>query len=392
MIPQYRERFNREFTPEKYEQLKESLSKKSGVEINFRISESPVFLSQQFKDQLLDTCREIFNQIKKLPQERLQKIIPEKYNVPNDTSHPHFFCIDFGICQNEAGDIEPQLIELQAFPSLFSFLKIYEETVCEVYPFLNELRNTHPSQDFMTELKELIIGDEQPENVILLEIHPEKQKTAIDFALTEQLLGIKTVCLTSIEKKGRKIYYNNDGKLTEIKRIYNRVILEELDPLSLSASFDLRDDVDVKWLTHPNWFFKISKYILPLLHHPLIPESYFLRDFPDHKNLKDFVLKPLFSLAGKGVNLNPTQEFIDSIQDKDNFILQKKVEYAPVFKDIHNEYSKGEIRLLYIWKEGDENPVLMENLVRMTKSEMINSEFNKDKIWTGSSYAFFEKK
>lgn len=391
MIPTYRKQFNQDFSQEKYSQLKEILQQKSGLEPGFRVSESPIFLTQEFKHKLVDATESIIDQIKALPVELLQKAVPENCKVPNDTTKPHFFTIDFGICNNENGEAEPQLIELQAFPSLYAFQKVYEETLCEVYPFLDEIKNTMSHDDFKNYLKEVIVGNEKPENVVLLEIFPEKQKTAIDFALTEKLLGIKTVCLTQVKKQGRKLFYENNGSLTEIKRIYNRVIFDELDKIpNLTTEFDFRDEVDVQWITHPNWFFKISKFLLPLLHHQYVPKSYFLHEFPADEKLEDFVLKPLFSFAGSGVNLNPTKEITEAITDKENYILQRKVDYAPIFEDINGEFSKAEIRLLYIWRENDERPILLENLGRMTKAAMVNVDFNKkDAIWIGGSNVFF---
>ncbi|WP_336717409.1 hypothetical protein [Chryseobacterium mucoviscidosis] len=393
MIPKYRKQFNQEFSQEKYNQFKEILEQKSGLETGFRISESPLFLTKEFESKLIDASESIISQIKNLPEETLQKAIPDNCRVPNDTKQPHFFTIDFGICKSENGEIEPQLIELQAFPSLYAFQKVFEQTFCDVYPFLSELQNKMPHDDFKNYMKDLLLGDDNPENVILLEIYPEKQKTAIDFVLTEKLLGIKTVCLTKVKKEGRKLFYENDGKLTEIRRIYNRVIFDELDRIpDLKTEFDFREDVDVTWVTHPNWFFKISKFLLPLLQHQFVPKSYFLHEFPESENLENFVLKPLFSFAGSGVNLNPTKEITDPIEDKENYILQRKVNYEPIFEDINGEFSKAEIRLLYIWRENDERPILLENLGRMTKAAMVNVDFNKkDAIWIGSSNAFFVK-
>lgn len=391
MISKYRKQFNEEFSQEKYNQLKEILKEKSGLAPSFRISESPIFLTKKFEDKLIDATESIIDQIKNLPYETLQKAIPDNCRVPNDTDKPHFFTIDFGVCKNENDEIEPQLIELQAFPSLYAFQKVFEDTFCEVYPFLSEVRNKMPHEEFKNYLKELIVGNENPENVILLEIYPEKQKTAIDFIFTEKLLGIKTVCLTKIKKQGRKLFYENDGKLIEIKRIYNRVIFDELDRIpDLKIEFDFREDVDVTWVTHPNWFFKISKFLLPMLKHQFVPKSYFLHEFPENEKLENFVLKPLFSFAGSGVNLNPTKEITDAIEDKENYILQRKVTYESIFEDINGEFSKAEIRLLYIWRENDDRPILLENLGRMTKAAMVNVDFNKkDAIWIGSSNAFF---
>lgn len=393
MIKKYREKFNSQFSSENYDQVKEILKDKSGIFTSFRLSESPIFLTADFKDKLLDASDSILDQIIDMPPETLQKAIPDNCRVPKDTIKPHFFTIDFGICKNLNGEIEPQLIELQAFPSLYAFQKAYENTFCQVYPFLDEIKSEMSDDEYVIHFKKLILGNENPENVILLEIYPEKQKTAIDFLITEKYLGIKTVCLTKIKKEGTKLFYENEGKLIEIKRIYNRVIFDELDKIpDLKTEFDFREEVDVTWVTHPNWFFKISKFLLPLLQHQFVPKSYFLHEFPNDENLENFVLKPLFSFAGSGVNLHPTKEITDKITDKENYILQRKVEYAPVFEDINREFSRAEIRLLYVWHEDEKRPLLVQNLVRMTKAAMINVDFNKkDAIWIGSSHAFFGK-
>ncbi len=391
MISKYRDRFNAEFSQEKYTAVLKKLEEKGKTNPLFRVSESPVFLTKSFQKDLYSACESIITQIKEMSDEELSKAIPEKYNVPNDTKQPHFFTIDFGICQDENGKVVPQLIELQAFPTLYGFQKELQNTLCEVYPFLNDLKPEISNADYYDKLRKLIVGDENPENVILLEIRPHDQKTNIDFYIIEQKLGVKPVCLSEVIKEGKKLYYDNNGTKTEIKRIYNRVIFDELDAVKdFTPGFDFREDLDVKWITHPNWFFKISKFILPKLSHEFVPKSYFLDDFPAVENPDEYVLKPLFSFAGAGVNLNPTKEDLASIKDRDNYILQKKVTYAPLFRDINGDFSKGEIRLLYIWHEDQERPELMEHLVRMTKVAMVNVDFNtKDAIWIGGSTAFF---
>jgi hypothetical protein len=176
MIPKYRKQFNQEFSQEKYNQFKEILKQKSGLEAGFRISESPLFLTKEFESKLIDASESIITQIKNLPEETLQKAIPDNCRVPNDTKQPHFFTIDFGICKSENGEIEPQLIELQAFPSLYAFQKVFEQTFCDVYPFLSELQNKTPHEDFKNYMKDLILGNENPEHVILLEIYPGNRK------------------------------------------------------------------------------------------------------------------------------------------------------------------------------------------------------------------------
>lgn len=394
MIPKYRELFNAAYTPEKYAQMLDIVKEKSGGhDTLFRVSESPIFMPKSFHEKLDNACESIITQIKNMPEEELHKAIPKSHDVPNDTKKPHFFTIDFGICEDENGEIIPELIELQAFPTLYAFQKELQNALIETYPFLEELKPDMTDEEYYSELKKLIVGNENPENVILLEIHPDHQKTNIDFYLTEKKLGIKPVDLVDVKKEGNKLYYDNNGKLTEIKRIYNRVIFDELDKIpDLKPGFDFRDELDVTWVTHPNWFFKISKYLLPKLHHKFVPKSYFLNEFPENEDLENFVLKPLFSFAGSGINLHPTKEITDAIQDKENYILQRKVHYAPLFKDINGEYSKAEVRLLYIWQVDEDRPKLMEHLVRMTKASMVNVDFNKkDAIWIGGTTAFFEK-
>lgn len=391
MIPKYRKEFNSQFSAETYQKVHDLIREKSGVDSGFRISESPVFLPISFREKLVDASTSIINQIKSMSAEELEKAIPANCYVPNDTSKPQFLAIDFGICKEENGEISPQLIELQAFPSLYGFKKIYEEILMETYPFLGELKTSIYKEEYINKFRDLVLGKENPDNVILLEIFPEKQKTLVDFRTTEKLLGIQTVCLTKVKKEGRKLFYEKDGRTIQIKRIYNRVIFDELDRIpDLKLEFDFREEADVEWITHPNWFFKISKFILPKLDHPYIPKSYFLHEFPSNEKLEDFVLKPLFSFAGSGVNLHPTQEEIDAIQDKENFIMQRKVQYEPLFEDINGDFSKAEIRMLFFWNPEDENPEWVVNLVRMTKAAMVNVDFNKkDAIWIGSSMAFF---
>ena len=392
MIPKYRKQFNAEFTPEKYQNVLERLKDAGGIYPQFRVSESPIFLTTEFIDKLHGACDSIITQIKNMSPEELDKAIPEDCRVPNDSLQPHFFTIDFGICRNERGEIVPQLIELQSFPTLYCFQKELQNAFVEEYQFLKPLKTPKSDEEYYQELKELIVGDENPENVILMEIYPDEQKTNIDFYLTKKRLGIEIVCLTKVKKEGRKLYYEKEGRKIQIKRIYNRVIFDEINKIpNLKTEFDFREEVDVKWITHPNWFFKISKYILPKLTHEFVPKSYFLNDFPTSEKLEDFVLKPLFSFAGSGVNLSPSPADLENIEDRDNYILQRKVEYAPLFEDIKGEFSKAEIRLLYIWNEEADRPKLMEHLIRMTKAAMVNVDFNKkDAIWIGGSTAFTE--
>ncbi|MGJ1269240.1 hypothetical protein ACR78F_16635 [Sphingobacterium spiritivorum] len=392
MIARFRKQFNEAFSSEKYQKLIDTCQQHSAAEIGFRLSESPVFIDKAFQDKLFGAAESIIQQVDSFSAEELSKAIPAHTFVPGDDTHCHFLSIDFGICRNESGELEPQLIELQAFPSLFGFQRQYEEDLRSVYPFLDAFNRRIPIDKYRDKLKKIILGNENPEHVILLEIFPEKQKTAVDFHVTEQFLGIKTVCLTKLIKEGRQLFYNDKGRKIKVNRIYNRVIFDELDHIpDLKTDFHFTDDVEVTWVTHPNWFFKVSKFILPKLNHVYVPKSYFLHEAPENIDYNQYVLKPLFSFAGSGVNIHPRQEDIDKIADKENYILQQKVSYAPIFEDINGEFSKAEIRLLFGKAEGSRELELLVNIVRMTKAEMVNVNFNKkDAIWIGSTMAFME--
>jgi hypothetical protein len=242
-------------------------------------------------------------------------------------------------------------------------------------------------------LRDIIVGSHDPSEVILLEIFPEKQKTRIDFFCTQDFLGIRMVCLTDLVKEGNKLFYFVNGKKTAVKRIYNRLIFDDLSQQSDEIKEKgkiLFEDLDVEWIPHPNWFYRISKYTLPLIDHPYVPKTYYL-DRMDKipADLENYVLKPLFSFAGQGVVIDVKKEDIDNVKDPANWILQRKVKYADVIKT-PSEPAKAEIRIFYFWKEGS-RPVATNNLARLSKGKMIGVRYNKNKDWVGGTLCYFEK-
>lgn len=365
--------------------------------IEFRVAETPVFVPKYLKNRLIEACESIVDVIVKDDfKTKTDKAIPTNQNVPNENKHTSFLAIDFAVCQNEQGDFIPQLIELQGFPSLFGFQYLVSKTyqnhfsIPENYDFLF---NNYDRKSYISALKKLIVGNEKPENVILLEIYPETQKTRVDFDVTEDLIGVKAVCLTKIIKEGKKLFYMNGDIKTPILRIYNRLIFDDLTNFpDLKTDFNLRDNVEVEWVGHPNWFFRISKYTMPFLNSPYIPKCRFLNNFegsfPD--NLSDYVLKPLFSFAGSGVKINVTEGDLVNIRDPENYILQKKVKYEPVVETTDGSKVKCEIRMLYIWQKDELRPILLTNLARLSRGEMIGVRFNKDFDWVGGSVCFME--
>lgn len=397
MIRSLRNAFNQNFTAEKYQVFLKDLDSLHPGDIEFRVCETPVFVDKEFTKKLIDACESIVDVICD-PKfiELTENAIPPGEKVPNENRISHMISFDFGVCINDKAELEPQLIEMQGFPTLYGFQVYYPEVIEKHFSIpsnYSHYLNGYNRQTYIEMLRKLIVGDLPVENVILLEIKPEIQKTRIDFSCTKDYTGIEVVCLTKLIQEGRKLYYLKDGMKTEVKRIYNRIIFDDLNANkeSLGDVVDITQDLDVEWMPHPNWFYRISKYTLPFINHPYVPQTFFLnevKELPD--GLENYVLKPLFSFAGQGVKIDITQEDIDSIADPQNLILQRKVKYADVIEtpDIP---AKVEIRMMYVWLEGDARPHLATNLARMSKGKMIGVRYNKDKEWVGGTVAYFEQ-
>ena len=396
MHPELRAKFNADFTPDKYAALLGCVNETEKWPADFRVSETPIFLTQKFSAEVQRAAKEIVDRTG-TPEfvRHSQSAIPKELEVPNESAHPNFLVVDFGICA-EGDKLVPRLIELQAFPSLFGFQFLLLGCMRKAFPAIP--RNWTSSfggikdEAYLELLRRTIIADAKPDNVILLEIEPEKQKTRIDFAATERLLGIRSVCVTKVKKRGPELFYDRDGRETRIERIYNRVIFDELLRRNdLDLQFRFQDDLDVNWIGHPNWYFRISKHSLPFLKSEYTSPAFFADEFPASEKIENYVLKPLYSFAGLGVDMEPTREKLAALKDPRQWILQKKVEYASFVPTVDNPKSKAEIRMMFVWPEEDRDPTLANNLVRMSQGKMMGVDFNKDKTWVGSSIALHEQ-
>ena len=398
--------FNADFTADKYAALVRCVNETEKWPANFRISETPIFLTREFTDEVTRAANEIVAATRRSEFARhAASAIPKGLEVPNESAHPNFLLIDFAICA-EGDRLVPRLIELQAFPSLFGFQLLLLDCIRKAYPVIP--RNWTSSfggikdDAYLELLRRTIIADSPVENVILLEIEPEKQKTRVDFAATETLLGIRPVCVTKIKKRGRQLFYDRDGREVRIERIFNRVIFDELSHRSdLNLQFWFQDDLDVRWVDHPNWYYRISKHSLPFLKTEHTSPTFFVDEFPAFakatagrpadERIEDYVLKPLYSFAGHGVDMEPTGEKIAALQNPHEWILQKKIHYAPFVPTIDGQKSKAEIRMMFVWPDEDRDPTLVNNVVRMSQGKMMGVAFNVDKTWVGATIALHER-
>ena len=378
MVPELRRDFNRRFTPAKYSRFLAELEARAGTQIHFRNAETPCFFPRPLIDKMVRYGRELLAQLS-TPEYLAASAasIPAEYNVPGESSHPLFVQADFGI--DASG--EPKLVEIQGFPSLYAYQPVLAQTYRDVYGLAPDLRSVLIDGDYTALLRNAILGDCDPENVILMEVEPYQQKTLPDFLLTEKQYGAKIVSLTDIRKQGNRLFYGDD---VPIHRIYNRVIVDELVRKKIQPPFDFRDHLDVQWAGHPNWYFRISKFSIPYLRHECVPKTWFLNQLQEPpEDLDRYVLKPLYSFAGLGVIIGPTREQV-AAANPDNFILQEKIDFAPVIETPCGP-TKAEVRIMYVWID---QPEAVTTIVRMGRGAMMGVDHNRDLEWVGASAGF----
>lgn len=396
MIKEIRQAYNAGFTDKRYKEFLDSIASAYNHRPTFRIAETPVFIPKKLGAHLFQACEDISDLICSPNfKEITQGAIDDEYHVPQESDRTLFLQMDFGITKDENGELFPKLIEVQGFPTLY----FYQDLVAHAYrDFFHVPDNvTHlfeglNSESYIELLRETIIGDTDPKQVVLLEIEPHAQITQIDFLGAQHHLGLKIACISDLKKDGAKVYYIDEtGKRIDVKRIFNRVIFDELmQRHDLKREFRFKQDADVHWVGHPNWFYRISKYTLPFIHSQYSPETRFVSELKSiPTNLENYVLKPLYSFAGAGVKLNITERDLDELKKPEQFIIQEKVNYLPVVETPDGN-AKCEVRMLMLWEKGHARPRIVNNLARLSKGEMIGVKYNKNKTWVGGSVAFFE--
>ena len=409
MIPALRRQFNQNFTSEKYQRFVKHIDQVCGTHVQFRLSETPCFFPKELLDGMARDGEALIRQLVENPEYRRKsdEAVPAEFMVPNEAPHPMFVQVDFGLVRDPAGALHPKLVELQAFPSLYAYQGPLAQAYIDVYGLnpasgfglpdsgqLKYLLSGLESDSYRDLLRRAIVGSHDPENVILMEIDPLHQKTLPDFLVTEKMLRVRAVDIAEIRKEGSRLYYEHAGKRIPIKRIYNRAIVDELERKNVKLAFDWRDDLDVEWAGHPNWYFRISKFSLPFLSHPSVPKAVFLDDWFAQRNLEDLphqreniLLKPLYSFAGKGIQFAPSDADLNAIPPADRhlYLLQERLSFEPTIQTPHGP-TQAEIRIMYLWPDaGILQPVIA--LVRLGRGLMMGVDHNRDRQWVGGSAA-----
>jgi hypothetical protein len=422
VIPELRACFNERYDDGKYAELARLLEQRSGTKIEFRVAETPIFVAESLLDRMASEGAKLALRLIDDAGYRAaaRRAIPQGYCVANETAHPHFLTADFALIRDQARELVPRLVEIQAFPSVFGFEAVLCSAYREVYDLPDDLGvflSGLDEEGYWRLLKQTIVGDHDPENVVLAEVDPLHQKTLPDFRITAERLDIPVVDIAELKPMGATLHYKDaSGRTIPIRRIYNRAIADELMGRKIRLPFDLEYPWEVEWAGHPNWYFLISKYSAPFLSTPyadnsVVPPSVFLDDFlrgsgrdqlaaagaplPAHSGeetlYSDLLLKPLFSFAGRGIIFEPTEAQLEEIPaaDRSKYLLQQKMYFAPTIETPHG-LTQAEFRILYLWPDGGAlTPAF--SLVRLGRGKMMGVDHNKNQAWVGASAAFFPR-
>jgi hypothetical protein len=413
VIRSLRQEFNSRYRPEAYRLLLRNLDVCVRTHVPFRVAETPVFFPKALLDEMATVGDEL---TRRLVGDReylaeSSRAIPEAWRAADETPHPHFMTVDFGLIKEADGRLSPRLVELQAFPSVYAYQFVLSESYRSAFDLDSLAHDAHRPLDyylggntpasFWKKMQQVILNGHQPENVVLAEVDPMHQKTLPDFQVTADRLGIRIIDIAEITPQDRpgklpRLCYREGKRLVPIHRIYNRAIVDELIQKHVQLHFDYRESFDVEWAGHPNWYFHLSKFSIPYLDHPCVPPAVFLDDWfkgvgrdqlPADR--EQWILKPLFSFAGKGIQFAPSDQDLRAIppQERRNYLLQQRVKFESVI-DTPFGMTQPEIRILYLWPDGEDiQPVLP--LVRLGRGKMMGVDHNRDLEWVGASAAFY---
>ena len=397
MDSRFRPLFNRVFSPELHEAYRRDLEARLGARIEFRLAETPVFLPGALRRRLETAAREILGQLRAPARlAAMKRAIPARWAAPRMDALPGFTQIDFAVVREAGGELAPRLIELQGFPSLTAFQVFQRDAWCEALAPIQGLDRRWSCwfsgldrARFLDLARRTIVGTHDPREVVLLDLDPPSQKTFADFAATRILFGVDAVCPTALERRGRALHRRLDGGLVPVRRVYHRLVFDELIAKRVELPFDYREPLDVEWVPHPNWFWTWSKFSIPLLDHPAVPRARYLSEvdaLPEDLSSR-YVLKPLFSFAGGGVRMEPTAEDVARIPaaERGQWCLQEKIDYAPALEAADGGGVKVEVRMMFLKPDDEADPVLAQNLCRLSRGAMMGVDYNKDRTWVGSS-------
>jgi hypothetical protein len=424
VINELRDAFNAQFQRDSYRKLLDLVDTRAGTKVEFRVAETPVFLPLAMLEEMAKAGAELTRRLLEWPDylASARDSIPKGFLVAGQPTgegldHPNFLTADFALVDDGVGNLAPRLVEIQAFPSVYAYQAMLNEAYREAFGLPESLSfflSGLDTESFWKIFRQTVLGKYAPENVVLTEVDPTRQKTLPDFLLTSRRLGIELVDIATLVPIGNKLHYRNAaGKLTPIHRIYNRAIADEIIARNVKLPFDLTAPWDVEWAGHPNWYFLISKYAVPWLStagEPVVPPAAFLDDFLTGDGFmrmeaagvrlprgqggeivyEELLLKPLFSFAGKGIQFAPARAELEAIPEREqrNYLVQQRMHFVPTIRTPHG-LTQAEMRILYLWPDGGELTSALP-LIRLGRGKMMGVDHNRNQEWVGASAAFWQ--
>ncbi|MEO7331677.1 MAG: hypothetical protein ABI193_24090, partial [Minicystis sp.] len=255
MEPSLRRAFNAAYTPDFYSRYMERFERRVGSPIPFRVAETPFFIPLALRDRLERDANEIVAQISDPALiATMKKAIPPHLDVPGMDALPNCVQVDFAVSRNANGELEGKVVELQAFPSLYALMVLQSQVLTECLaemPGLDRKWSLYFSgldqESFLERFRRAVLGGEDPENVVLIDLDPPHQKTYPDFLATKMYTGVDAVCPTTLIREGKRLFRKVNGKLVQVKRFYNRVVFDELEAKKITLPFAYTDELDVSW-------------------------------------------------------------------------------------------------------------------------------------------------
>ena len=362
----------------------------------FRLAETPLLVPSDLRAKLEAGAKEILDILVRPEMIAAGRLaVPERFSAPGADALPQCVAIDFAIVREADGSLGPRLIELQGFPSLYAMQLLQAEIWGEVLasipgmpPRFTPLFSGNDRAAYVELLRRTVVADADVDEVVLLDLQPEEQKTRPDFHATRRLLGVRSVDALTLRREGRRLFAPKDGRMIPVARLFNRIVFDELEKRRVELPFAWRDELDVTWVCHPDWYWIWSKDALPRINHPCAPKTWYLSEVdPIPADCSDYILKPLFSFAGTGVNPDLTPEAIALIpnEERTQWILQERVEYAPALVAADGTAVKAEIRLMFLKPDDADRYTLAINMVRLSRGKIHGVDHNKGLTWVGSS-------
>jgi len=396
MDAELRARFNKHWSDKLARRAKRDLERRLNCKVPFPVAETPIFLSPDMVERFARAANEIMELIS--CQEfiaKMERFVPATAKGPGRGPLPQFAVVDFAVVQEPDGTLAPRLVELQGFPSLYGFQIMMAdvwatnisrlESMPDIWRLFFGGVNRNRA---LALIDRALLNGHDPEDVVLLDLDVHFQKTYPDFAAIRHWFGIDHVGPEDLIRDGNRLFREVEGQRIPVKRIFQRIVFDELEKKKTHLPFGWDEFIDVEWAPHPAWYFLWSKTSMINIDHPCVPQTNLLSELEAiPEDLSGWVLKPLHSFAGSGVNIDPTHADVAAVpaSERDEWMLQERVEYAPVISMPDGEGVKAELRMMFVRPEEDEKMTLLLNLGRMSRGKMIGVDHNKDLAWTGAS-------